>query len=170
MRSESWKCTQITQRAEDCSCVSPTTRKPQAWWASVRSRAHSSVLSPHSTTQAGRHRWPTGSVERYVAFFIPWKTCCLNFKMLIQVSQQDCCFSYKPRTGLPLAPPSLGLWQSPAAAKPPLQRIPIFLDLNRSGVLSSGCAQKVPDILNFVTGGTEVAGREDTLLHFFLKK
>ena len=57
-----------------------------------------------------------------------------------------------------------------AAPKPPLQRIPIFLDLNRSGVLSSGCAQKVPDILNFVAGGTEASGREDTLLHTFLKK
>ena len=57
-----------------------------------------------------------------------------------------------------------------AAPKPPLHRIPVFLDLNRSGVLSSGCAQKVPDILNFVTGGNEVAGREDTLLHTFLRK
>ena len=56
------------------------------------------------------------------------------------------------------------------APKPPLHRIPVFLDLNRSGVLSSGCAQKVPDILNFVTGGKEVAGREDTLLHTSLRK
>lgn len=92
--------------------------------------------------------------------------------MIIQVSQQAWLLQLQTqnRAAPLLRLPSVCDSHRAAAPKPPLHRIPVFVDLNRSGMLSSGCAQKVPDILNFVTGGKEVAGREDTLLHTSLRK
>lgn len=89
--------------------------------------------------------------------------------MLIQVSQQDCCFSCKPRTGLPLLRLPRSVTVTERLHPSPHFKGSLFFLILTDLACFPLAVRKVPDILNFVTGGARRHGREDTLCTFSLR-